>query len=200
MEKRRELVRRADVDALIDGHRWHRVYAPVEYCLHSARRVVILRGRRSIEAVVFEVRREIANVDNRWMHARPNSTQSKVIKKSGKDWFLPTKRTSALTKRAKSRFLSRPVPAFWPRSTSNRDVGQFSGCLQARGLVDPACRPETARRAALLKPIDGEAESSEGGRLAYSERIDISGPGISGTSYIDRYYRGAKCDHVAHIR
>jgi hypothetical protein len=61
MEKRRELVRRADVDALIDGIAGVTLTAlsslPARCAPHGD-----LAIRRSIERVVFEVRTEIANV------------------------------------------------------------------------------------------------------------------------------------------
>ena len=61
MEKRRELVRRADVDALIDG-----IAGVTLTALSSLPARCAPRGdlaiRRSIERVVFEVRTEIANV------------------------------------------------------------------------------------------------------------------------------------------
>ena len=61
MEKRRELVRRADVDALIDG-----ICGVTLTALSSLPARCAPRGdlaiRRSIERVVFEVRTEIANV------------------------------------------------------------------------------------------------------------------------------------------
>jgi phage terminase Nu1 subunit (DNA packaging protein) len=61
MEKRRELVRRADVDALIDG-----IAGAVLTHLSSMPARCAPRGdlamRRSIGRVVFEVRAEIANV------------------------------------------------------------------------------------------------------------------------------------------
>ena len=55
----------------------------------------------------------------------------------------------------------------------------------------------TARRAASLKFIEGEAESSKGDGRA---NFEISRAGTSRTSYFDRYYRGADCGHVDHIR
>jgi hypothetical protein len=61
MEKKRELVRRADVDALIDG-----IAGVTLTALSSLPARCAPRGdlaiRRSIERVVFEVRTEIANV------------------------------------------------------------------------------------------------------------------------------------------
>jgi hypothetical protein len=61
MEKKRELVRRADVDALIDG-----IGGVTLTALSSLPARCAPRGdlaiRRSIERVVFEVRTEIANV------------------------------------------------------------------------------------------------------------------------------------------
>ena len=61
MEKKGELVRRADVDALIDG-----IAGVVLTHLSSLPTRCAPRGdlatRRSIERVVFEVRTEIANV------------------------------------------------------------------------------------------------------------------------------------------
>ena len=61
MEGKRELVRRADVDALIDG-----IAGTVLTHLSSMPARCAPRGdlaiRRSIERVVFEVRTEIANV------------------------------------------------------------------------------------------------------------------------------------------
>jgi len=61
MEKKRELVRRADVDELIDG-----IAGVVLTHLSSMPARCAPRGdlaiRRSIEWVVFEVRSEIANV------------------------------------------------------------------------------------------------------------------------------------------
>jgi hypothetical protein len=60
MEKKRELVRRADVDALVDG-----IAGTVLTHLSSLPARCAPRGdlaiRRSIERVVFEVRTEIAN-------------------------------------------------------------------------------------------------------------------------------------------
>jgi hypothetical protein len=60
MEKRRELVRRADVDALIDG-----IAGVTLTALSSLHARCAPRGdlaiRRAIERVVFEVRTEIAN-------------------------------------------------------------------------------------------------------------------------------------------
>jgi len=61
MEKRRELVRRADVDELIDG-----IAGVTLTALSSLPARCAPRGdlaiRRNIERVVFEVRTEIANV------------------------------------------------------------------------------------------------------------------------------------------
>ena len=61
MEKKRELVRRADVEALIDG-----IAGVTLTALSSLPARCAPRGdltiRRSIERVVFEVRTEIANV------------------------------------------------------------------------------------------------------------------------------------------
>jgi hypothetical protein len=61
MEKKRELVRRADVDALIDG-----IAGVTLTALSSLPARCAPRGdlaiRRAIERVVFEVRTEIANV------------------------------------------------------------------------------------------------------------------------------------------
>ena len=65
MEKRKELVRRSDVDALIDG-----IAGVVLTHLSSLPARCAPRGdlaiRRSIERVVFEVRTEIARSAKRW--------------------------------------------------------------------------------------------------------------------------------------
>jgi hypothetical protein len=61
MEKKRELVRRADVDALIDGIAGVTLTALSSLPARGAPRGD-LAIRRSIEKVVFEVRTEIANV------------------------------------------------------------------------------------------------------------------------------------------
>ena len=64
MEKRKELVRRADVDELIDG-----IAGVTLTVLSSLPARCAPRGdlaiRRSIERVVFEVRTEIANIAQR---------------------------------------------------------------------------------------------------------------------------------------
>lgn len=59
MEKKRELVRRADVDELIDGIAGVTLTALSSLPARCAPRGVV---RRSIERVVFEVRTEIAKV------------------------------------------------------------------------------------------------------------------------------------------
>ena len=64
MEKRRELVRRADVDALIDGIAGVTLTALSGLPARCAPRGD-LAIRRSIERVAFEVRTEIANVCQR---------------------------------------------------------------------------------------------------------------------------------------
>ena len=60
LEKRRELVRRADVDELIDGIAGVTLTALSSLPARCARGEVAIR--RSIERVVFEVRTEMANV------------------------------------------------------------------------------------------------------------------------------------------
>jgi hypothetical protein len=64
MEKKRELVRRADVDALIDGIAGVTLTALSSLPARRAPRGD-LAIRRSVERVVFEVRAEIANA-SRW--------------------------------------------------------------------------------------------------------------------------------------
>ena len=64
MEKRRELVRRADVDALIDGIAGVTLTALSSLPARCAPRGD-LATRRAIEKVVFEVRSEMANIAQR---------------------------------------------------------------------------------------------------------------------------------------
>ena len=61
MEKKRELVRRADVDALIDGIAGVTLTALSSLPARCAPRGDVAT-RRNIERVVFEVRTEIANI------------------------------------------------------------------------------------------------------------------------------------------
>ena len=91
MEKRRELVRRADVDELIDS-----IAGVTLTALSSLPARCTPRGdlaiRRSIERVVFEVRTEIANVCQQMAdkHGEPpvcteNLSSGVVVVKSAKD-------------------------------------------------------------------------------------------------------------------
>ena len=57
MEKRRELVRRVDVDALIDGIAGTVLTHLSGMAAHCSRDMVV---RRNIDAVVMQIRREIA--------------------------------------------------------------------------------------------------------------------------------------------
>ena len=61
MEKRRELVRQADVNELVDGHAGVTLTALSSLPARCAPRGD-LATRRNIERVVFEVRTEMANV------------------------------------------------------------------------------------------------------------------------------------------
>ena len=75
MEKRRELVRRSDVDALIDDIAGVTLTALSSLAARCAPRGD-LATRRSIERVVFEVRTEMANVCQETVRYTKRTTNS----------------------------------------------------------------------------------------------------------------------------